>query len=156
MHVTADENKPMMMKYLCFPWSKEKVSKLRGTVVTTLIPFLFRANTTSFSWGIPYCSWVLCQTSGTWCKNVRSLLTFLTSPDGLLYCTFMVFHSLKATQSSRMSRKLLGVVQFKGQWSQLGTFHWLQLIWAKFASLSKNFELFQAFVRWRSMLTILE
>lgn len=128
------------MKYLCFPWGKEKASELRDTVVTMLIPFqfLFRVNTTIFSpWGIPYCSWVLWQVSGTWSKNVRSLLTFLI-PPGVLYCTSMVYHSIKATQSSQMPWKLLGVLQFEGQWSQLGRFHWLQLIWTKLPSCSKS------------------
>lgn len=50
-HVTAYKNKPTLVKYLCFPWGKEKASELRDTVVIILIPFpfLFRVNTTIFS-----------------------------------------------------------------------------------------------------------
>lgn len=160
-HETFYKNKPILMKYLCFPWGKEKASELRDTVVT-LFPFLFRVNTNIFSsWGIPCYTWVLCQSSGTRSKDAISLLTFPVPPS-LLYCTFLVYCSLKTPRSSQMPWKLLGIIQFEGQWSQLGMFHWLQLIWIKLPSMfvlwfhpCLSYD-FQAFVRWRGMMIILE
>lgn len=45
---------------------------------------------------------------------------------------------LKLPKAFKCLENFWEVVQFGGQWSQLGMFHWLQVIWIKLPSSSKN------------------